>query len=140
MTGRHNEAPVPGAEGRTMGQPVVHFEVVGKDGAALRSFYGELFDWRIEADNPMNYGIVAREDNLSSDGIGIGGGVGHGPEGYPGHVTFYVEVPDVEAALAKAEQLGGTRMMGPDEVMEGLVIGLFNDPEGHTVGLVKGQG
>ncbi len=122
-----------------MGQPVVHFEVVGKDGTALQSFYGELFDWRIEADNPMSYGIVAREDNLSPDGIGIGGGVGQGPEGYPGHVTFYVEVPDVEAALAKAEQLGGTRMMGPDEVMEGLVIGLFTDPEGHTIGLVKAQ-
>ncbi len=52
-------------------------------------------------------------------------------------MTFYVEVPDVEAALARAEVLGGTRMMGPDEVMPGLVIGLFNDPEGHTIGLVK---
>jgi predicted enzyme related to lactoylglutathione lyase len=52
-------------------------------------------------------------------------------------ITFYVEVPDVEAALALAENLGGSRMMGPDEVMPGLVIGLFQDPEGHTVGLVK---
>jgi predicted enzyme related to lactoylglutathione lyase len=37
------------------------------------------------------------------------------PEGMPGHVTFYVEVPDVEAALVRAEQLGGTRLMGPTE-------------------------
>jgi hypothetical protein len=29
-------------------------------------------------------------------------------------------------------------MMGPDEVMEGLVIGLFNDPEGHTIGVMQG--
>lgn len=123
-----------------MGRPVVHFEVVGKDGAGLRSFYGELFDWRIDADNPMSYGMVAKDDNLSEDGTGIGGGIGEGPEGYPGHVTFYVEVPDVEAALTKAERLGGTRMMGPDEVMEGLVIGLFADPEGHTIGLVRAQG
>ena len=50
---------------------------------------------------------------------GIGGGVGQGPEGYTGHVTFYVGVPDVEAALAKAESLGGTRMMGPEQVTEG---------------------
>jgi hypothetical protein len=28
-------------------------------------------------------------------------------------------------------------MMGPDEVMEGLVIGLITDPEGHVVGVVK---
>jgi hypothetical protein len=63
--------------------------------------------------------------------------VGPGPEGYAGHVTFYVEVPDVEAALAKAESLGGSRMMGPEAVMEGVEIGLFNDPEGHLVGVVK---
>jgi len=49
-------------------------------------------------------------------------------------------VPDVEAALAKAESLGGTRLMGPDQVMEGLEIGQFSDPEGHMVGLVKGAG
>ena len=120
-----------------MGQPVVHFEIVGKDGAALRSYYSELFDWTIDTNNPMEYGIVTRESNLSPEGIGIGGGIMQAPEGYEGHVTFYVEVPDVEAALAKAASLGGTRMMGPDEVMEGLVVGLFQDPEGHTIGLVK---
>ena len=120
-----------------MGQPVVHFEVVGKDGPALRSFYSDLFGWKIDTNNPMNYGIVQRDENVSQDGTGIGGGIGQGPEGYPGHVTFYVEVPDVEAALAKAERLGGTRMMGPDKVMEGLEIGLFNDPEGHPIGVLK---
>ncbi len=85
----------------------------------------------------MNYGIVQREGNVSADGIGIGGGVGAAPEGYPGHVTFYIQVPDVEAALAQAESLGGSRMMGPDEVMEGVEIGLFNDLEGHLVGVVN---
>jgi predicted enzyme related to lactoylglutathione lyase len=120
-----------------MGQPVVHFEIVGSDPEALQSYYSELFGWRFDADNPMNYGIVQREENLAADGVGIGGGVGAGPEGYPGHVTFYVGVPDVEAALRKAESLGGTRMMGPDKVTEDVEIGLFNDPEGHTVGVLK---
>jgi len=120
-----------------MGEPVVHFEVIGKDGAALRSFYSDLFGWKIDADNPMNYGLVQRDGNVSTDGTGIGGGVGQGPEGYDGHVTFYIEVPDVEAALAKAESLGGSRMMGPDKVMDTVEIGLFNDPEGNTVGVVK---
>jgi uncharacterized protein len=121
-----------------MGQPVVHFEVIGKDGGNLQSYYSELFDWQIDASNPMSYGIVMREQNLNPDGVGIGGGVGGGPEGYEGHVTFYVEVPDVEAALAKAESLGGTRLMGPEEIMEGTVLGQFTDPEGHLVGVVSG--
>jgi len=120
-----------------MGQAVVHFEVVGKDGEALRSYYSELFGWEIDADNPMNYGIVQRDGNVSGDGVGIGGGVGQGPEGYEGHVTFYIEVPDVEAALAKAEDLGGTRVMGPEQIMEEVELGQFQDPEGHLIGLVK---
>ena len=119
-----------------MGQPVVHFEITGQDAPKLHGYYAELFGWQINADNPMNYGIVAREDNLGDDGIGIGGGIAQGPEGYGGHVTFYVQVPDVEAALAKAESLGGSRMMGPEEVMEGLVIGLLSDPEGHVIGVM----
>jgi uncharacterized protein len=121
-----------------MGQPVVHFEVIGKDGTKLVSFYSDLFGWEIDADNPQNYGVVHREGNLNPDGVGIGGGVGPGPEGYECHVTFYFEVPDVEAALAKAEGLGGKRMMGPDKVAEGIEIGMFADPEGHVIGLTKG--
>jgi uncharacterized protein len=120
-----------------MGQPVVHFEIVGKDADKLQGYYSDLFGWQIDSNNPMKYGVVQREGNTNADGVGIGGGVGAGPEGYDGHVTFYVEVPDVEAALAKAESLGGTRMMGPDKPMEGVEIGLFTDPEGHTVGLVR---
>jgi predicted enzyme related to lactoylglutathione lyase len=120
-----------------VGQPVVHFEVIGKDAERLRGYYSELFGWKIDASNPMNYGIVSREGNTDADGVGIGGGVGPGPEGYEGHVTFYVGVPDVEAALVKAESLGGSRMMGPHQVMEGTVIGLFNDPEGHLIGVVS---
>jgi predicted enzyme related to lactoylglutathione lyase len=120
-----------------MGQPVVHFEVIGKDGEKLRGYYSELFGWEIDANNPMGYGLVQRDGNTNPDGAGIGGGIGGGPEGYEGHVTFYVEVPDVEEALAKAESLGGTRIMGPETIMDSIVLGQFSDPEGHVIGVVK---
>ncbi len=118
-----------------MGEPVVHFEIIGNDAEKLQRYYSELFGWEIDSDNPMSYGIVQREGNTNVDGVGIGGGVGRGPEGYPGHVTFYVEVPDVETALAKAESLGGSRIMGPEK-MEQVEIGQFSDPEGHVIGVV----
>ncbi|MBX5469488.1 MAG: VOC family protein [Thermoleophilaceae bacterium] len=118
-----------------MGQQVVHFEVVGKDGERLRSYYSELFGWEFDTNNPMNYGIVRRDESAGSSNIG--GGVGEGPDGYAGHVTFYVGVPDVEAALAKAESLGGTRVMGPERVTEDVELGHFTDPEGHLIGLVR---
>lgn len=119
-----------------MGRPVVHFEILGDNTELLHSFYSELFEWNINADNPMKYGIVEREENLNADGIGIGGGVA-GMPGSPGHVTFYVEVPDVARALAMVGRLGGSVMMGPETVMDGVEIGLFADPEGHVVGVIK---
>ena len=125
-----------------MANPVVHFEVLGKDGPRLQKFFGELFGWKINTDNPMNYGIVNPQDNESpGEGMShIGGGVGQAPEGYDGHVTFYVGVDDVEAALAKAEELGGTRVFGPETMNEPpLTLGQFKDPEGNLIGLVKGM-
>lgn len=119
-----------------MGMPVVHFEVIGQDGPALQRYYSELFGWEIDANNAMNYGTIARDGNLAPDGSGIGGGIAAGPEGYAGHVTFYVAVPDVEDALAKAEELGGKRLMGPDTIEDWLVLGQFEDPEGHLIGVI----
>jgi uncharacterized protein len=123
-----------------MGQAVVHFEVVGKDGEKLQRYYGELFGWNVNADNPMQYGMVDAKDNTSMTGDnGIGGGIGQGADGYEGHVTFYVAVPDVEEALQKAESLGGTRVMGPENIMDMVELGQFKDPEGNVIGLVKDQ-
>ncbi len=122
-----------------MGQAVVHFEIMGTDAGKLRAFYSELFGWDVDAANPMNYGMVDGDANKNPEGVGIGGGIGEIPGGMPGYVTVYVEVPDVEAALAQAERLGGTRLMGPESPMEGLTIGLFTDPEGHPFGVVQAQ-
>ena len=48
---------------------------------------------------------------------------------------LYVGVPDVEAALQRAEKLGGTRVMGPVTSPNGLVVGHFTDPEGTLIGV-----
>lgn len=122
-----------------MGQPVMHFEVIGKDGAKLRSYYGELFGWQFQdVGGPMDYAVTDRETNLSPEGIGIGGGIGGGSEAN-GHVTFYVGVEDAEAALAKAQSLGGTRAEGHPVEVPGanILIGHLRDPEGHLVGVVQ---
>jgi uncharacterized protein len=115
-----------------MGQPVVFFEVLGKDGDALRSFYGQLFGWQYEAMPPMDYGMVG-----AAGDTGISGGVGAAPDGGPGHVTFYVQTDDPQAALSKAENLGGKTVQPPTAIPGGGVIALVADPEGHRVGLFK---
>ena len=123
-----------------MGQPVVHFEIIGKDPAKLRDYFGELFGWEFglpspvseAVSDPASYGFINRM--TTSDGTGIPGGVGGGAE-YETHAVFYVAVPDVEAALARAESLGGKRLMGPERAPSGLVVGHFTDPEGNLVGV-----
>jgi hypothetical protein len=124
-----------------MGQPVVHFEIIGPDAETLRTFYGSLFAWEFDTDVSVaeevsqagNYGFVDRY--TTDDGTGIRGGVGGG-EGYPGHTIFYVGVPSVENALRQAERLGGTRVMGPARNPgTDLVVGHFRDPEGNVIGV-----
>lgn len=123
-----------------MGAPVVHVEIVGRDSVALNAFYAELFGWTIDSDNQVGYGSV--ELRRSSNGTGMSAGIMGmsgvpGMENYQGHVTFYAEVPDVEAALKRAESLGGTRRMGPEQVPGGPLLGQFLDPEGHMVGVIQ---
>jgi uncharacterized protein len=123
-----------------MAQPIVHFEIIGKDPAKLRSYFSELFGWEFDTSSPVaqavsepdNYGFVDRI--TTSDGTGIPGGVGGGSR-YDSRVLFYVGVADVEAALQKAESLGGKRRMGPERAPTGLVVGQFTDPEGNLIGV-----
>ncbi len=114
-----------------MANPVVHFEIVGSDGAALQTFYGDLFDWDIDANNPMSYGMVAAGEG------GIGGGVAASQDG-SAMVTIYVQVDDLQAALDRAEELGAKTVMPPMDVPGGPSIAVFSDPQGNTIGLVKG--
>ena len=115
-----------------MPNPVVHFEIVGKDGKKLQNFYSNLFGWKIDANNPMNYGMVE-----ASQG-GIGGGIGPTDQG-EGHVTIYIAVDDLQAYLDKAEGMGGKTVMPPTEIPGMVTFALFTDPEGHLVGMVKDE-
>ena len=114
----------------------MHFEIMGHDAPKLRNFYSDVFGWNVAAPVP-NYSIdYSLVDPVPDFQRGITGGIGAAPAGYDGHVTFYVVVDHIESAFAKVEEHGGSRMIGPDKVPNGPVIGLFRDPEGHTVGLV----
>lgn len=123
-----------------MSRPVVHFEIIGQNPDMLRDYFGALFNWEFdtpapvaqEVSDPEKYGF--HELVTAQDGSGIRGGVGGGPGRDP-HALFYVGVTDVDAALARAEELGGTRQMGPVTSPTGLIVGHFTDPEGNLIGV-----
>lgn len=110
------------------------FEILGKDGKALQKYYSDLFGWKVNADNPMNYGIV---DNGGREGNGIDGGIGSTP--YQNMVTIYVAVSDLQATLDKAVELGGKIVMPITEIPGMVTMAQFADVEGNVIGLILDQ-
>ena len=116
-----------------MGAPVVHWEINAKDGKRAQEFYASLFAWKVDANNPMNYGMI----NTGAKS-GINGGIGQQDQSNPGPaVTFYVGVDDIPACLSKVEGMGGRTVVPMTEVPGVVTFALFSDPEGNVVGLVK---
>ncbi len=116
-----------------MGQPVAFFEVVSTEPERAQKFYGELFGWEVAA--PPGMGGYALVDTGAGEGA-VGGGIG--PSQGPGDtgVKIYMRVDDLEAFLARAEQLGGTPLVPPMDLPEGYGrIAIFADPDGNPVGL-----
>jgi predicted enzyme related to lactoylglutathione lyase len=117
-----------------MGDSVVYFEIVGGgDPAAQRAFYGALFGWRLDPveSTGNSYALV--------DGAGIAGGVG-AFQGGSSYVTVYVHADDPAAALEKARDLGAEVVMEAREVSPGVTAGMFRDPAGHMVGVMRRDG
>jgi hypothetical protein len=118
-----------------MGYPVVHFEIVGSDTKTLRDFYARAFDWQIEQ-MPSDGGIDYAMARPGAD-HGIDGGIGAGMDPKQSYVTFYVEVPDINAMIEKVQGLGGSTIMPAMDVPNGPRIAMISDPGGHTVGLIQ---
>jgi len=95
----------------------------------LEAFYKDIFNWQI---TPLMDGY-----SLADPGSGIKGGIGATEEAGR-HLTFYVAVANVDAALALIESKGGKLAFGPHPIPDGAIIAGFTDPEGHLVGLVQG--
>jgi predicted enzyme related to lactoylglutathione lyase len=81
-----------------------------------------------QADFPGGYRLVD-----TGAGRGIQGGLGAG--GDARWATIYASVADVERALARAEELGGTRVYGPNAVDDHMETGAFRDPAGSVFGV-----
>lgn len=116
-----------------MPNPVVHFEIRSSGSEGLQRFYADLFDWRVDASNPMNYGLVDTGEDR-----GINGGIG-AANGAPNLVSFYVEVEDIDAKLKEAEERGA-KVVAPVTIIPGMVtFAMFSDPEGNCIGLVSNE-
>ena len=106
-----------------MSNRIIHFEIMGSDAGKSQKFYADMFGWKLGEPAP-ELGNYAMADSSTA---GLSGGIGcEGPGGRV-RTTFYVDVPDLQAALDRA--IPGTSIS----------LAQFTDPDGNLVGLVKGM-
>jgi len=109
---------------------IIHWEIQAQDAARVQRFYGELFGWKIDAANPMKYGMVSSKGNGGIDG-GIGGTNGSS------RLLVYATVADINEVLAKAEALGAKTILPRTDVGP-VIMGIFEDLEGNHFGILEG--
>ena len=116
-----------------MGNPFVHVELMSTDIGKAKTFYGKLFDWKLE-DMPMGDMTYT----MIKVGEGTGGGMmKHPVPGAPSMWMAYVLVDDIAAATQKAKSLGATVMKDVTEVMGAGWFSIIVDPTGAMLGLWK---
>lgn len=114
--------------------PVVHIEIAGQDGEKLEDFYSRLFGWSI-ARRIVGPGFPYGQIDTIAKSASVTGGIRHEPEG-KAELVFYVEVDDLPAALAQAQELGATVRI-PIITTPDLTFAMITDPEGNPVGMIQ---
>jgi predicted enzyme related to lactoylglutathione lyase len=120
----------PARKSTSTRHPIMHWEIQSQDPKRLHDFYAAALGWVIDANNPMNYGMVASGGERGIDG-GIGGSMAPGSR-----VLVYAQVPSISEVLDRIESLGGRTIM-PRTDIGPVVMALYLDPEGNTMGLIE---
>ena len=107
----------------TTGAPVVFFSIFGPEGERLQKFYADLFEWTIAPGGDV---VTTVSSPLPAT---IGKGVAE--------TIVYIGVDDITATLAKVTERGGTIRFPRFEVPGRVVLAVFHDPAGNSVGLVE---
>jgi uncharacterized protein len=113
-----------------VGSPVMQWQIVATDPAAVAKFYAALFGWRVTTDNALGYRMVD-----TASGRGINGGVWPAPPEGHNLVQLFIDVDDVDAYVEKATALGATVIVPRTELPDGDALAIVLDPSGLSFGL-----
>lgn len=117
---------------------VVHFEIPYDDAERARAFYRDAFGWTINSYPEIRYDIVQTgpvdDSGYPADKGYVGGGMlkRESPTDRP---VITIDVDDIDAALARIEELGGMAVLGRQEVGDYGYAAYFKDVEGNLMGL-----
>jgi len=110
----------------------MQFQILSKDPERAASFYGRLFEWKVDANNALGYRQIK-----TGAGRGIEGGIWPSPPEGHAFVQLFVEVGDVGAHAARAAELGGRVVIPPQKLPDGDELAICADAEGIPFGLYR---
>lgn len=104
-------------------------DLLCKNGQAAKDFYSSLLGWTYD-DHPAGPDMVYTM--FSHDGVPVCASAEPGPgqESLPPHWSVYVTVDDLDAAVGRARDAGGTILMEPFDVLDVGRMSIIQDKEG----------
>lgn len=122
---------------------VVHFEIPADDENRAGKFYRDVFGWEISPMPEMSYGMIKTTPTDDSGMPSVPGSINGGMFRREGELTsplITVDVEDIDAALEKISNLGGSTVQAKQAVMGMGFAAYFRDPEGNILGLWQNAG
>lgn len=113
-----------------MASGVTHFEIYGDDPAKLATFYRELFGWRIERAEGVDYWRIHLDP--SDNGSNAGGGLTYRPTLDPRGWMQFVNVVSLDDAISVAERHGAKVLRPKTAVPRTAWYAVLADPEGNV--------
>lgn len=113
-----------------MGRPVIQFQILSKNPDRTQEFYTTLFDWSVNADNPLGYRMLD-----TKAGRGINGGIWPSPPEGHSFVQLFIEVEDLSKYVQRATELGAQIVIPPQVLPDGDQMAVLVDPEGIPLAL-----
>ena len=104
-------------------------DLLAHDGQKAKDFYTGLLGWTYE-DHPVDGTMVYTMYSHQGQAVCASAERGPGQENLPPHWSVYVTVDDLEAALERARNAGGTVIAEPFDVLEVGRMAIIQDPQG----------
>jgi predicted enzyme related to lactoylglutathione lyase len=120
---------------------IVHFEIPAKDAKKLMKFYADLFGWKMEKVQWMDYWLVETVA-VNKQGQPIRQGVNGGlfqKEKQTANMTpmNYINVESVDEYMEKIKTLGGKIIVPKQEIPDTGWTAIAVDPDGNYFGLFQ---
>ncbi|MCB8945450.1 MAG: VOC family protein [Ardenticatenaceae bacterium] len=126
-----------GAQVVNQANALVWNELQTRDGAAAKAFYEAVFGWQSHVVDDSGYVTFAVNERVQAGVMEMNENF---PESVPSNWQVYFMVEDVQAAAAKAAELGGTVLMPPTSAGDMGTFAVIQDPQGAVFTVMQFNG